>query len=50
MNTKQAENETVFEQLKLNLAKRDVTNLKWNIGFGIALAVILLGGMKLIID
>lgn len=50
MNTRQAENETAFERLEKNLAKRDATNLKWIIGFGIALAAIVLGGMKLIID
>lgn len=50
MNTRQAENEIAFERLETNLAQRDATNLKWIIGFGIALAVIVLGGMKIISD
>ena len=50
MNTRQAENETAFERLEKNLAQRDATNLKWTIGFGIALVAIVLGGMKLLID
>ena len=46
MSIRQAQNETAFERLEKNLASSDKTNLKWIIGFGIALEVIVLGGMN----
>lgn len=50
MNTRQVVVETAFERMETNLAQRDATNLKWIIGFSIALAIIVLGGMKLTVD